>query len=69
MIDEAWRVLGPNRAASRFEALRGGGISPLVGRQAEMLLLLPTPHLMGLDRIDGLTTVACVLGAAFVLTR
>jgi class 3 adenylate cyclase len=37
---QAWRVLGPSRVASRFEALRGGGVSPLVGRQAEMRLLL-----------------------------
>jgi hypothetical protein len=28
-----------------------------------VLVLLPTPHLMGLDRIDALTTVACLTSA------
>jgi hypothetical protein len=37
---QVWRVLGPGRVASRFEALRGDGVSPLVGRQAEVKLLL-----------------------------
>src|SRR5437660_1195279 len=37
---QAWRVLGPSRVASRFEALRGEGVRPLVGRRTEMQLLL-----------------------------
>jgi len=36
----AWRVLGPSVVASRFEALRGSALSPLVGRDEEIDLLL-----------------------------
>jgi class 3 adenylate cyclase len=36
----AWRVLGPSVVASRFEALRGSVLSPLVGRDEEIDLLL-----------------------------
>jgi class 3 adenylate cyclase/tetratricopeptide (TPR) repeat protein len=36
----AWRVLGPSVVASRFEALRGLALSPLVGRDEEIELLM-----------------------------
>lgn len=36
----AFRVLGPGRAASRFEALHVRGLAPIVGRAAELALLL-----------------------------
>ncbi len=36
----AWRVLGPSRAEGRFEALRAPGLTPLVGREPELGLLL-----------------------------
>jgi hypothetical protein len=36
----AWRVLRPSSVASRFEALRGSALSPLVGRDEEIDLLL-----------------------------
>ena len=36
----AWRVLRPSVVASRFEALRGSALSPLVGRDEEIDLLL-----------------------------
>ena len=36
----AWRVLRPSAVASRFEALRGSVLSPLVGRDEEIDLLL-----------------------------
>ena len=38
--EHAWRVLGPGRAESRFEALRGTQLAPIVGREAELGLLL-----------------------------
>jgi len=36
----AWQVLRPSGVASRFEALRGSALSPLVGRDEEIDLLL-----------------------------
>src|SRR5262249_57393028 len=36
----AWQVLRPSAVASRFEALRGPALSPLVGRDEEIDLLL-----------------------------
>jgi class 3 adenylate cyclase/predicted ATPase len=36
----AWRVLGEGRAESRFEALRAATLTPLVGRDGELALLL-----------------------------
>ena len=36
----AWQVLRPSAVASRFEALRGSVLSPLVGREEEIDLLL-----------------------------
>jgi class 3 adenylate cyclase/predicted ATPase len=36
----AWQVLCPSRVASRFEALRGAALTPLVGRDEEIDLLL-----------------------------
>src|SRR6516165_9433547 len=36
----AWRVLRPSMVASRFEALRGSALSPLIGRDEEISLLL-----------------------------
>src|SRR6266567_4259690 len=36
----AWEVLRPSAVASRFEALRGSALSPLVGRDEEIDLLL-----------------------------
>ena len=36
----AWRVLGPSAAASRSEALYGGAVTPLVGREEERDVLL-----------------------------
>jgi class 3 adenylate cyclase/predicted ATPase len=36
----AWQVLRPSAVASRFEALRGSALSPLVGREEEIDLLL-----------------------------
>jgi class 3 adenylate cyclase/predicted ATPase len=37
---QAWRVLDEGRAESRFEALRGKGLTPLVGREHELGMLL-----------------------------
>lgn len=37
---QAWRVLGASRIESRFKALRGEQIAPLVGREHEIALLL-----------------------------
>jgi predicted ATPase/class 3 adenylate cyclase len=36
----AWQVLRPSGVASRFEALRGAALSPLIGRDEEIDLLL-----------------------------
>jgi AAA ATPase domain len=36
----AWRVLRPSLIASRFEALRGSALTPLIGRDEEVDLLL-----------------------------
>ncbi|WOH67988.1 adenylate/guanylate cyclase domain-containing protein [Bradyrhizobium sp. BWA-3-5] len=36
----AWRVIGEGTAESRFEALHGAGLTPLVGRESEIGLLL-----------------------------
>lgn len=36
----AWRVLGESSAESRFEALHGASLTPLVGREHEIKLLL-----------------------------
>jgi predicted ATPase len=36
----AWRVLGEGRAEGRFEALRAATLTPLVGREEELALLL-----------------------------
>ncbi len=36
----AWQVLRPSGVASRFEALRGSALTPLVGRDGEIELLL-----------------------------
>jgi class 3 adenylate cyclase len=36
----AWQVLRPSAVASRFEALRGSALTPLIGRDAEIELLL-----------------------------
>ena len=32
----AWRVVGEGAAESRFEALHGAGLTPLVGRENEI---------------------------------
>ena len=37
---QAWQVLRASGVASRFEALRGSALSPLVGRDEEINLLL-----------------------------
>ena len=37
---QTWRVSGEHRTESRFEAVRGGHLSPLVGRDNELALLL-----------------------------
>jgi class 3 adenylate cyclase/predicted ATPase len=37
---QAWRVTGEGMAEGRFEALRGAALTPLVGRDAELALLL-----------------------------
>jgi class 3 adenylate cyclase/predicted ATPase len=37
---QIWRVIGESRAASRFEALRGQRLTPLVGRKHELGLLI-----------------------------
>jgi predicted ATPase len=39
-----WRVLGPSGAESRFEALHGRWLTPLVGREQELALLLERWH-------------------------
>ena len=36
----AWQVIGDSLAESRFEALRGTSLTPLVGRTQELTLLL-----------------------------
>jgi transcriptional regulator with AAA-type ATPase domain len=35
-----WRVVRPSAIESRFEALRGSALSPLIGRDEEIELLL-----------------------------
>jgi class 3 adenylate cyclase len=40
MLVPAWQVLRPSAVASRFEALRGAALAPLVGRDEEIDLLL-----------------------------
>jgi broad specificity phosphatase PhoE len=53
----AWRPVG-RRAATYARA------APAPARvNREVLLLMPTPHLMGLDRIDTFTTASCVVSA------
>jgi class 3 adenylate cyclase/predicted ATPase len=37
---QAWRVIGEGRAESRFEALHGAHVTPLVGRSEELHLML-----------------------------
>ena len=37
--ERAWRVLGESRAASRFEVIAAGGLTPIVGRDEEIALL------------------------------
>ena len=37
---QAWRVMGERQAESRFEALHKAGLTPLVGREHEIALLL-----------------------------
>jgi class 3 adenylate cyclase/predicted ATPase len=37
---QAWRVVGEGRAESRFEALHGAHVTPLVGRSEELSLML-----------------------------
>jgi class 3 adenylate cyclase/predicted ATPase len=37
---QAWRVVGEGRAESRFEALHGAHLTPLVGRSEELSLML-----------------------------
>ena len=37
---QAWRVSGEQRTESRFDAVRGGRLAPLVGRDNELALLL-----------------------------
>jgi class 3 adenylate cyclase len=37
---QAWEVLGPSTVESRFEAQHGTGLTPLVGREEELELLL-----------------------------
>jgi class 3 adenylate cyclase/predicted ATPase len=37
---QAWQVVRPSAVESRFEALRAGGLTPLVGREEEIELLL-----------------------------
>jgi class 3 adenylate cyclase/predicted ATPase len=39
-LPPAWRVLRPSGVASRFEALRGSALTPLIGRDEEIDLLL-----------------------------
>jgi class 3 adenylate cyclase len=41
---EAWQVRGESAGVSRFDARRAGALSPLVGRQEEMELLLRRWH-------------------------
>src|ERR687891_1551230 len=41
---EAWRVIGEGFAESRFEALRGASLTPLIGRDHELGLLLECWH-------------------------
>jgi class 3 adenylate cyclase len=40
MPQRAWRVVGESRVLSRFEALRAAALTPLVGREEEIALLL-----------------------------
>jgi class 3 adenylate cyclase/predicted ATPase len=37
---QAWQVLGPSAAESRFDALHAAGVAPLLGRDEELELLL-----------------------------
>jgi len=55
--DGDWRPVA-RRAATYAKA---AVTPPRVSK--DVLLLLPTPHLMGVDRIDGLTTAACLTSA------
>jgi hypothetical protein len=40
----AWQVLRPSVVASRFEALRGSALSPLIGRDEIAQSWLPRGH-------------------------
>lgn len=53
-----WRVLGPSGAASRFEAATRSGMTPLVGREQEIGLLLDRWDLAR----DGRGQVALIVG-------
>ena len=49
----AWRVLGEGRAEGRFEALRAASLTPLVGREEELALLLRLQRAAQFERGDG----------------
>ncbi len=55
-----WRVLGPSGAESRFEALHGRWLTPLVGREHELALLLDRWH----QARDGDGQVVLIAGEA-----
>ena len=44
---QAWQVLGPSAVESRFEAQHGAALTPLVGREEELELLLRRADLQG----------------------
>lgn len=57
---QAWRVVGEGRAESRFEALHGANVRPLVGRDEELRLLISRWRLA----CDGTGQVALISGEA-----
>ena len=56
-LQEAWRPVARRIASYRRMAPSAGKVNQ------DVLLLLPTPQMTGLDRIDGLTTAACLVSA------
>ena len=51
------------RPVARRAAMCAKAAAPEARVSRDVLLLTPTPHMMGLDRIDGLTTAACLTSA------
>jgi len=56
-------IAGKYRPVARRMRAYAQGCRAAARVSRDALLLMPTPHLMGLDRIDTFTTAACLVGA------